>query len=1460
MGHHFNKLSIPFLLVILAVTPATWSQSVLISEFLASNDDGLADEDGDFEDWIELYNQGDIAINLAGWYLSDDPEDLARWRFPSVELPAGGYLVLFASGKNRRDPTANLHTNFKLSSSGEYLALSRPDATTVEHAYSPLFPRQREDISYGLPMGTAALIDAENRTRYLVPEDDSLSDSWTARDFDDSEWEEGSSHTGYDERPAADNRAIPVANWSFDDDVLDQSGNGRHGEVVGALFDDDVPAAVGSGRSLRFDGQTDQLIVRGYNGITAGQPRTLAAWIKTTQRGGVIAAWGSSRPGNNWIFRVENTNGMRGAIGVDIERGYFVGNRNVADGRWHHVAVVLPNDTSSNTLDLHIYVDGQLDAGRPGGPNPSASRARAIDTGFAGNVLIGSGATSDYFSGLIDEVGLWDEALTAEQISALAGGTSAGELTSFHPLFELDLEDQLRGANSSVYLRLPFTLESPLGGSSLTLRMKYNDGYVAWLNGIEISRRNAPEAVSWNSNATAERPDRLSFSLDDEQITGRINLLEIGENVICFQGLNSAPDDPDFLLVPEIITAGAFVAERRYFTSPTPGAANTGGSLDFVEDVVISHEPGFYDEPLEVELACATPGALIRFTTNGSAPSLDIGETYSRPLLVDDTTVLRVGAFREDFESSYIDTRTYLFLDTPDGGGILHQEARQPGYPTSWGTLRADYEMDQRVVSNETSPHYDDRVSSALLAMPSLSIVMDIDDLFHPATGIYSNSLRSGVEWERPASLEFIYPDGREGIQINCGFRMQGGASRQPTRPKHNMRLMFKKLYGPGKLKFPVFEDSPVESFDTIVLRGGNGDSWFHPSATQRTRAQYIRDQWCRDAQLAMGQLSAHQNYMHLYINGLYWGLYHLIERPSAPFLAAHLGGDREEYDALNVGEPVDGDLRAWNTMMQIAEGGMSTPEAWEEIQQYLDVPNLVDWLILNFYVGNVDWDHNNWYAGRRRRPGEGYKFFCWDAERTFWNLNENRTGLSNVNRPTRLHQRLLDNDEYRTLFRDRVQRHFFADGVLTAQAARARWDAFAEHIELALAAETARWGDDKRANDPYNTRQEWATELNWFRRTYFPRRTSLVYAQLAQRGLARSAIDPPVITPEDGRIPPGGGGLEINMAATVGSIYYTLDGSDPRLEGDRVAASATRFTEPFNLPRSSELRARTLRRGEWSNLIERSFATDVSALRISEIMYNPRPPDEDSPLSQQDLEFIELVNTSEDSLDLTGVRFTAGIEFDFTSSGVLDLGPEAFVVIVKDLDAFAERYDVARILIAGEYRGNLANAGEALEIQDALGATIASFSYSDRWEPGTDGQGFSLELGDLEVSPEALGSPESWRESGVRDGTPGFGETPAPDGGLQKPGDTNQDGRVDLSDAVSLLGHLFLGTPDRLPCQDGEVSDPANRTLLDLNGDSGVDLADGIHLLIYLFQGGPQPAAGTECIRIEGCPQSCGE
>ena len=113
----------------------------VITEFLASNDAVLLDEDGDSSDWIELYNAGDTALDLSGWHLTDDASDLTQWTFPDVSLGAGQYLVVFASNKDRAvaDGT-ELHTNFALKASGEYLALVEPDGVTVAYAYDPQFP------------------------------------------------------------------------------------------------------------------------------------------------------------------------------------------------------------------------------------------------------------------------------------------------------------------------------------------------------------------------------------------------------------------------------------------------------------------------------------------------------------------------------------------------------------------------------------------------------------------------------------------------------------------------------------------------------------------------------------------------------------------------------------------------------------------------------------------------------------------------------------------------------------------------------------------------------------------------------------------------------------------------------------------------------------------------------------------------------------------------------------------------------------------------------------------------------------------------------------------------------------------------------------------------------------------------------------------------------------------------
>ena len=129
--------------------PGAPAAAVRITEFLASNDSILADQDGDFSDWIEVHNEGPGSVNLAGWRLTDDAGELSKWVFPAVSLPAGGYLVVFASGKDLTNPAGELHTGFSLKAGGEYLALLEPDGT-VATQYAPEYPEQESDVSYGL--------------------------------------------------------------------------------------------------------------------------------------------------------------------------------------------------------------------------------------------------------------------------------------------------------------------------------------------------------------------------------------------------------------------------------------------------------------------------------------------------------------------------------------------------------------------------------------------------------------------------------------------------------------------------------------------------------------------------------------------------------------------------------------------------------------------------------------------------------------------------------------------------------------------------------------------------------------------------------------------------------------------------------------------------------------------------------------------------------------------------------------------------------------------------------------------------------------------------------------------------------------------------------------------------------------------------------------------------------------
>ena len=196
-----------FLLILGLSMPVRCQDLLRISEFMAVNDRGLDDEDRDETDWIEIHNAGARKASLNGWYLTDSSSNLTRWQFPAVALEPDGYLVVFASGKNRRDPAGELHTNFKLSGAGEYLGLVRPDGVTVVSEYSPAYPVQAPDVSYGLveTIVQEPLLAQGAAARALVPLDDlleprSVQDAprpWTLEDFDDTDWPSGVTGIGY---------------------------------------------------------------------------------------------------------------------------------------------------------------------------------------------------------------------------------------------------------------------------------------------------------------------------------------------------------------------------------------------------------------------------------------------------------------------------------------------------------------------------------------------------------------------------------------------------------------------------------------------------------------------------------------------------------------------------------------------------------------------------------------------------------------------------------------------------------------------------------------------------------------------------------------------------------------------------------------------------------------------------------------------------------------------------------------------------------------------------------------------------------------------------------------------------------------------------------------------------------------------------------------------------------------
>jgi hypothetical protein len=605
----------------------------------------------------------------------------------------------------------------------------------------------------------------------------------------------------------------------------------------------------------------------------------------------------------------------------------------------------------------------------------------------------------------------------------------------------------------------------------------------------------------------------------------------------------------------------------RYFSTPTPAGPNADSISGFVADTTFSVDRGYFEDAFSVEIASPTVGATLVYTLDGSQPTLANGTqvyagTAAAPRVavsVSTTTTLRAAAFKQGFQSTNVDTQTYLFIDD-----VIHQPADPSGFPSTWGSAPgADYAMDPEVTAD---PHYTQDLLTGLRDLPAISLVSEVDSLFG-AGGIYTNPLDGSLEV--PVSAEYILADGSSGFQIDAGLKVAGGASRNPNNsPKHSMSLRFRSTYGASKLEYDLFDGSPVNVFNSLQLRAVYNNSWIHWDQGQRSRGTLIRDQFIRDSLIAAGQDDAGRgHYSHVYLNGLYWGVYNLHERADSSHFAAHNGGDADDFDALNGGTPVDGTITSWNNVKAIAAS-----RDWNAIRQVLDVDNFIDWTLVQAYGGNADLKTNgNWRAAGGGSADAKWRMYAWDSERVLEGVTAKPPAT--ITDATGLFDDLIEVPEFRVRFGDRIQEHFSGDGAFTPAASSGRWNARAEQLRNAIVAESARWGDYRRDVHPrgvapllYRRDQAWIPEVDRVSNEFLPGRTDFVFDQYVALGWI-----PSIKAPEfrvNGAVADGGvfpAGSSLRLTADEGRIYYTIDGTDPRREGGAIAPAA-RVYDPMDV------------------------------------------------------------------------------------------------------------------------------------------------------------------------------------------------------------------------------------------------------------------------------------------------------
>ena len=1227
------------LATVLACRVATAAPSVVISEFMAINNTTLADEDGDYSDWIELYNSSADTVNLHGWYLTDRATNLTHWKFPSTNLGPSSFMVVFASNKDRRVPGAPLHTNFKLSGSGEYLALVMPDGVTKATEFAPAFPPQYADISYGYAMTGAVhtLVAPNAAVRALVPALE-IGAGWRLVGFDDSTWASGTLGVGYD----TSGNYTPAIGLDLGAAMLNVNPSAylRVPFTVADPYDLTLLTL-----SLRYD---DGFVayLNGTEVLRRNAPATLG--------------WNSSATSTH----------QAGTLAEDFEgqaANYAVACYGVLPTPGLHAA-----DTNSTGQFLRLLYDGvNLAANAIAFDQTAAGLYQSITADFDFRITSAVHNPGDGFAFMLIPTALYGTNGAGVNIAA-----QAGEKPDFAGVFGIgfnvsphsqvnDVSAHWDGAQvvgvtvptstidlaAGVFHHANVTLQYVTGGASMTLTLTPNingtpgpayspiaNFFIAGLNPFDCRVQFGGWSGSLNMALDLDNcnvqfsPPQGLVAFEDFDLSPWLNLLNPGPNLLAIQGLNVGPTNSSFLIQPQLLSRELVLAQAPgYLYPPTPGTWNSSVSSPVVATVDLWPPAGVYtSNTLTVTLAASPSSATIRYTLDGSLPGLG-SRIYTGPLLVGGNALIRAQAAV---------------------GGV-------------WGPdAAAHYTLLDASLTNFSS-------NLPLVIIDSLGqAIPDGSDVDAYAVFIETNAPTGRATLCSPADYA-----GRLGIGL------RGSSS-----------LSFPKQ--PYKIELRDETDNPV---NCAILGFPAGNDWalYPPYSDKTLMNDYLIYEWFEK----MGHYSVRRRYFELFLRSApgrltmsdYHGVYLLVEKirvdsnrvdiaeltPSDNLPPAVTGGyifsrDKIAATDLTFTTTSGEELIAYrpdastitSAQYNYLVGYLDTFEAalyganWRDpvngYANYIDVNSFVDMHWIAEFTKNVDGIvlSNYFHKDRNGRVVEGP---IWDWDLALGNANYADGGHTN-----NWHYQQMDANSDIWLSKLRTDPDFYQKiidrwGVLRLDVLNvtnifARIDQVTNYLWEAKDRDFKRWPRLGTYIWPNCNGAAGGWDIDYVDPTTYDGIISQFKHWILGRylWLDQQFLPAPSLATN---------GAVLSMSAPAGAIYYTLDNSDPRVSGGGLNPAAVLYRGAILLTNDAAIFARAFWTNTWSPPATAFYSAPFSPLRITEINYHPAPPPTNSPYQDKDFEFIEIQNTGSNVINLAGARIGGGITFTFAPNELKPAG-----------------------------------------------------------------------------------------------------------------------------------------------------------------------------------------------------------